>query len=337
MRKKLLSSIKPSGDRLGFEIDFDGAKSCPLLCEDNLCYVQRHLGEEALSTTCKGYPRHVKNIGRYQFRFLSMTCPVAEEQALFTKDGINLQEVSVLDDTPAWKLAASFGGECNIANDLSAVDIMLGGLSILQNDSYSFEQRLVLLGLFLDRVEECQDDVESISKLIDYYNSDHCKQEISHLWDNWRHYPTAHKQFLAGIFRVLKREDKISSITPWLSLNFNDAIGNEKYRTAYDDFWIVLERYWQHEWLYHAFPFSLPGTLLHNYFAYLISYEIAKLMIFSIYASDKPINKANICDTLGVFSTMLDHEKNFVEALVKETEIFENEPLKLMQVLLSLK
>ena len=43
-----------------------------------------------------------------------------------------------------------------------------------------------------------------------------------------------------------------------------------------------------------------------------------------------------IIKALGYFSTMLDHEYGFVEALVKETEIFEREPLKLMQVLLRL-
>lgn len=44
MRKKILSSIKPSTNKIGFEINFGEGKSCPLLCEDNLCYIQRNLG-----------------------------------------------------------------------------------------------------------------------------------------------------------------------------------------------------------------------------------------------------------------------------------------------------
>lgn len=39
---------------------------------------------------------------------------------------------------------------------------------------------------------------------------------------------------------------------------------------------------------------------------------------------------------LGEFSKMFDHRKVFLATLVKETEIFEKEPLKLMQVLLRL-
>ena len=48
------------------------------------------------------------------------------------------------------------------------------------------------------------------------------------------------------------------------------------------------------------------------------------------------MNKDDIVNALGYFSTMLDHEHGFVEALVKETEVFEQEPLKLIQVLLRL-
>ena len=273
MRKKILSSIKPSTNRIGFEINFAEGKSCPLLCEDNLCYVQRNLGEEVLSNTCIGYPRSVKNIGKYQFRLLSMTCPVAAEKALFSSDGMNIQQVDIEKDTAAWKL---------VANDVF-------------------------------------------------------RQEISGLWDNWQYYPSAHKQFMAGIFKVLQREKKLNSITPWLASNFDyDEMYNDKYKAINDSLGIVLERYWQHEWLYNVFPFSLQGSLLHNYFAYLISYEICKLMIFRIYDSDKPMNRDDIVNALGYFSTMLDHEHGFAEALVKETEIFESEPLKLMQVLLRL-
>lgn len=337
MRRKILSSIKPSTNRIGFEINFGEGKSCPLLCDDNLCYVQRNLGEEVLSNTCKRYPRIAKNIGKYQFRFLSMTCPVAAEKALFSSDGMNIQQVDIEKDTAAWELVANLGKNVNITDEMAAIHIIMGGLSILQNVSYTFEQRLVLLGLFLDRVEDCQQDVETVAGLIDYYNSGEFQQGISGLWDNWQYYPAAHKQFMAGIFKVLGREKKLNSITPWLASNFDyDEMYNEKCQAIDKNLGAVLERYWQHEWLYNVFPFSLQGSLLHNYFAYLISYEICKLMIFRVYDSGKPMDNDGIIKALGYFSTMLDHEYGFVEALVKETEVFEREPLKLMQVLLRL-
>ena len=337
MRKKILSSIQPSTIQTGFQIKLNNKGVCPLLCEDNLCYIQRNMGESALSQTCKVYPRMVQQIGNYQFRMLAMTCPVAAEYALLSPNAMELQQISCEEDTYAWKLMAKNCNMKNVPNDLAAVHIMMGGLAILQNTSYTFEQRLVLLGLFLDRVEDCQQDVETVAGLIDYYNSGEFQQGISGLWDNWQYYPAAHKQFMAGIFKVLEREKKLKSIIPWLASNFDyDEMYNEKYQAINDSLGIVLERYWQHEWLYNVFPFSLQGSLLHNYFAYLISYEICKLMIFRVYDSGKPMDNDGIIKALGYFSTMLDHEYGFVEALVKETEVFEREPLKLMQVLLRL-
>ena len=59
-------------------------------------------------------------------------------------------------------------------------------------------------------------------------------------------------------------------------------------------------------------------------------------MIYSAYALDEVWEENNILDVLGMFSRILDHRRDFSKALVKETEIFEQEPLKLMQVLLRL-
>lgn len=337
MRKKILSSIQPSTNQTGFEIKFNKDGVCPLLCDDNLCYIHRNLGEEALSITGRVYPRHVIHIGEYQFRTLSMTCPLAVEAALFSSNGMELQQVVGGEDTGAWQLATKYGEQKYIDNDLMAVHIIMGGLSILQNVFYSFEQRLVLLGLFIDRVEDCQQDVEAVTSLTDYYNSDKIHKEISNLWDNWQYYPAAHKQLMAGIFKVLKREEMLKSIDPWLEMNGNYSKEyEEKHKIVTAKIGDIIERYWQHEWVYHAFPFALQGNLLHNYFAFLIAYEICKLYILSMYDLNVPWDKKKIIELLGKFSKMFDHRKNFLESLVKETEIFESEPLKLMQVLLRL-
>lgn len=338
MRKKILSSIKPSTNRIGFEINFGKGTSCPLLCEDNLCYVQLNIGEEALSNTCKGYPRVVKQVGKYQFRLLSMTCPIAAEKALFYSDGIDIQQVGIEDDTAAWKLAANRVKKKSIVDDLAAVHVIMGGLSLLQNDYYTFEQRLVLLGLFLDRVEDCQQDLEAITGVIDYYNSREFQQDISGLWDNWQYYETAHKQFMTGTFKILQQEKQLQSIDPWLDSNINyDILYEERNHLVNDCIGNILERYWQHEWIFRIFPFALQGSFLHNYFAYVIAYEICQLYIYSTYDLYKTGDKNDILEILGSFSKMLDHREDFLNALVKKSAYFEREPLKLMQVLLRLK
>ena len=338
MRKKILSSIQPSTIQTGFQIKLNDKAVCPLLCEDNLCYIQRNMGEGALSQTCKVYPRMVQQIGNYQFRMLAMTCPVAAESALLSPNAMELQQISCEEDTSAWKLIAKNCNMKNVPNDLVAVHIMMGGLAILQNTSYTFEQRLVILGLFLDKVEDCQKDVEVVAGLIDYYNSDAFQQEISNLWENWQYYPVAHHQFMNGIITVLKQEKELLiSSEHWQVMNdYYNNVYEERHHLVQERLGSVLERYWQHEWLFHAYPYSFSGGFLHNYFSYLIAYEMCQLLIYSAYALDEGWEENNILDVLGMFSKILDHRRDFSKALVKETEIFEKEPLKLMQVLLRL-
>ena len=338
MRKKILTSMQPSITRVGFKIKFNENGACPLLCEDNFCYVQKNLGEDALSETCKLYPRRLNKIGNYQFRVLSMTCPVAAEQALLSPYGMELQQLSCEDDSAAWKLAVKNTHSKEVSDDLAAVHIMMGGLAILQNTSYTFEQRLVLLGLFLDRVEDCQQDVEAVASLIEYYNGDVFQQEILVLWDEWQYYPIAHQQFMEGIITVLQEEKLLLVSGPWQTMNeHHNSIYERRHKLIQEKFGSALERYWQHEWLFHGYPYSFSGGFLHNYFSYLIAYEMCQLLIYSAYALDEGWEENNILDVLGMFSKILDHRRDFSKALVKETEVFEREPLKLMQVLLRLK
>ena len=338
VRRKILSSIEPSNRAFGFGIKFSPEGACSLLCEDNFCYVQRNFGEEALSEVCKIYPREVQKIGNYQFRLLSLTCPVAAEQALLSSEGMEIQQMSCEDDTPAWKLAANSLQTKEVPDDLVAVHITMGGLAILQNTSYTFEQRLVLLGLFLDRVEDCQQDLEAVAGLIEYYNSDVFQQEISGLWDEWQYYPRAHHQFMNGIIKALEQEkDLLPEGESWQIMNkYYNNVYEGRHQIVQEHFGSILERYWQHEWLFHVYPYSFGGGFLHNYFSYLIAYEMCQLFIHSTYALDDALKEKNILDVIGMFSKILDHRRDFSKALVKETAYFEQKPLKLMQVLLRL-
>ena len=238
---------------------------------------------------------------------------------------MELQQIICEEDTSAWKLMAKNCNVKNVPNDLAAVHITMGGLAILQNTSYTFEQRLVLLGLFLDRVEDCQQDVEAVAGLIDHYNSDAFQQKISNLWENWQYYPVAHHQFMNGIITVLNQEKELLiSSEHWQVMNdYYNNVSEERHHLVQERLVSVLERYWQHEWLFHVYPYSF-------------SYEMCQLVIHSTYALDNAWAERNILDVLGEFSKSFDHKRDFSKTLVKETAYFEQEPLKLMQVLLRL-
>lgn len=337
VRRKILSALKPCDARHGFEVILDDKWLCPLLCEDNLCYIQRHLGEEALSDTCRGYPRLTRHIGGLGIRLLSMTCPVAAEHALFSPDGMEILLGEGKEESPVWELARINGKRIAYEDTMFAANVILGGLSILQNTAYSREERLVMLGWFLQKADAMNEDSAALAELIEYYNGGKFAEEAVSLWENWTFYPTAHRQFMAGILKVLHEAGKIV-----MHRTLNDV--NNDYENIYakerhlleENAGALFDRFLQYEWLYHAFPFAIEGSFLHNYFAFLLNYKIAELFFYGFFSFQGPVDKDRFIHKLEIILQVMDHREEYLETLVKETADFEKEPAKLMQVLLRL-
>lgn len=337
VRRKILSALEPDAAREGFRVKLRDDGMCPMVCDDSLCYIQRKLGEDALSVTCKCYPRMVKHIGAYQFRTLNMSCPLAAKEALFSAGGMNMQQFIADDDTPAWRLAALRGERKPIpdGDDLLAVHIIMGGLAILQNTAYSMEQRLVLLGLFIDKLENEVHGIEAVAKLVDYYNSEKFQQEISSLWDNWQYSSAEHRKIMEKILNVLAKENIFYLAESLVHVNDNyDEVYAARYEGIESDMGDVWERYWQQEWICNVFPCAIESSFMHNYFTFLLAYEVAKLYIYGVYKSHE---NNNILEMFRFFSKAFDHSGSFAATLVKEAANFEAEPLKYMQILLQVK
>ena len=342
IRKQIISSMEPNPNKPGemmIKLKPDGA--CPLICSDNLCYIQRNLGVEALSITCQVYPRLVQNIGDCQLRILSMTCPIVAKAALFSEQGMDIEIIVAGNESDAWKLASQVKKIANNIDAGLAANVVLGSLSILQNTFYTLEQRMVILGMFLEKADELKllpNGAEAIADLALFYNSNDFRIQIQDIFSNWTFFPTAHGQLLTGILSFLQ-EKKIFSNVHLLARQAQD------YETNYfvyskltqNTFSTPIARYWQHEFFYHGFPFWMEGSFLHNYFAYLIAYKIWEMYLYGFYhAYDGQITEKDFLDLITRYSQKLNHVNDFVDYLVKYTAPFEAEPIKLMQVLLRL-
>lgn len=113
IRNKIIASMEPNSVCAGtMKIKLNSDKACSLICEDNLCYIQRNLGADALSDVCQYYPRGVRYIGDCQVRILSMTCPVAAEEALFSAHGMDIKNILPGKESNPWKIALQSKKTC---------------------------------------------------------------------------------------------------------------------------------------------------------------------------------------------------------------------------------
>lgn len=341
MKKKILSSMEKTDGKNEYHIKFDEEGACPLICSDKLCYIQRNLGAEALSLSCQVYPRMVQHVGACQLRTLSMTCPVAAEAALFSEHGMNIKSMSNIKNDASWKIALKRKKLIDDIDTDIAISVILGSLSILQNTYYTFEQRMIILGLFLDKADDLKslpNSAEAISELALFYNSDDFQPQIQDIFDNWVFYPTAHGQLLTGILNFLQEKKTFWNVSLLVKQAQDyDKNAHRFSKLTQSTFGEAIDRYWQQEFIYHGIPFFRQGNFLHNYFAYLIAYKIWEMYLYGFYyAYDGKINKDDFMNLVTRYSKKLDHINNFVDYLVKYTAPFEKEPIKLMQVLLRL-
>lgn len=165
IQKKIQKSIKRNRSNVDFfsygAIKLDGI-SCPLLTPEGFCGVQAELGSDYLSRTCSVYPRQYNEVQKSLEISTSLSCPEAARLALLNEDGIDFEQVEV--PSSHWD---QFTNKQN--NDL-LWPLRIGAIRILQNRQASIENRLITLGLFLQKIEqESIQSIEQIEYLINQY------------------------------------------------------------------------------------------------------------------------------------------------------------------------
>ena len=123
---------------------------CPMWRADGLCRIQAELGEGALCTTCRDFPRLTHDYGDFVERQLELSCPVAA-QLILRGDGSRVGE-----SLP--------GGECDY--DAEAMEILLrtraAALALLEAD-VPVQRALAALLLFgYDAQQELDGGAEAV-------------------------------------------------------------------------------------------------------------------------------------------------------------------------------
>ena len=320
-------------------------RPCPFLTPEKFCGIQLNYGEEFLSQTCATYPRRTHAVGKFFERSLTLTCPVAAEMVLFTQEPMKFEFVEVPD-----KIHSKHGRigitKFPIKNEVDAElarEIQITMISILQERRFTLDQRLIALGLFLDKLQElisAKSDTNSILNLIAVYRSEEfLLQEMPPILQSFsfdaKNFVTFMikfigytlkalvgdngQKFLEAFAKVLEiHPDKKNLVyLPEIVVTFEklaDARKNfsEKYST-------FLENYLVNELFYNMYPWRfIKESLTKNFIVFLISYKIFELITFATVQSGLD-SKENLLSMVDWFMLKTDHNtelyKRFFELL----------------------
>jgi len=150
--KVILCSYEQRSDTVYAQIVLTDEGLCPYLTEKGLCEIQRDRGLKEMTKTCRIFPRRANSyFGRVECS-LSLGCERVLELLLAEKDGLLLEEGKP-------QIFEIFGSNYDIQDRRkypklrSYYDIQTLCLALLQSDNMTLENRLVLLGMAIEKVE----------------------------------------------------------------------------------------------------------------------------------------------------------------------------------------
>ena len=279
-----------------YYINMDNRNACPFLTEKCLCGLQLKYGEPFLSGTCRTYPRRTYVIGDFCERTLSLACPLAAKLALSEKMEFVITETD--DETDMY--------ESNLPDYLSEylMEIQMTGVYILQKQDLTLDQRLIVLGFYLDKLDEIleKEELSEIDRLTAIYKSDSfINNQIPQMLNNIKYDKTAYEKIM---LEVIAKADIVTK-------------PNMESRTANIE---ILENYLVNEFFGNIYPWRTNGTISQNYGIYVLTYKILETMI----------SEGDPLEVVTWFSRNIDHDVEYYKWLQKQTGL---DILKIMSIL----
>ena len=301
------------------------------MTKENLCRIQLEHGEPYLSFTCRNYPRITHFINGILERTLTLSCPVAAELALTSTRMMDFELVQNELDT-----------EKNAVNVPPVppevlphfLDIQLAGLAILKNKSFTLDQRLAILGFFLERADELikLNQVEDMPKLLDVYKSQKFLTET--MPQIFNDFPINPREFvkvmLSGVIENLYGENddsKFVTIEKFMFNRFNELL---KANAVSDETMIlfgelrgrlvkrfekVFENYLVNEFFMNLYPYRIDKSVIQNYGVYLATYKIIEIFSFLMAETSHSVYESDIAKFICKFSTPIEHNKNYIKKI----------------------
>lgn len=326
---------------------------CPFVDVDLLCRIQKN-SEELLPDICVTYPRSYQQYRDYMFFDMKYSCPIVAELSLLNNRPLSLEEKEVEIKRP--RTISIMDSDFVMDNSL---DLRCAAMAILQKRKYSLKERLFILGLFWDCIEErskegCRDG--SFDDIIAEF-LDEKKQAV--LLNVLTQISPKQMQFIRDICDLLERifdnvvSDELFERKPYAGMFLqyfqvaeNNTIG--AFRRKYEEAYIIYEKYILNKYpyllenflVYNIFTLNFPriveGSIKQNYAVYLIYYRILEMGLISLAGvKGDALTDKDVSTYLSVVCKRIAHGNLYWKNIKTYVEKYGDDVLKFMQVWLA--
>lgn len=324
------------------KIKMDSEGRCTLLREDGLCKIHSELGEEYLCHTCTIYPRHHNQVDERMEKSLGVSCPEAARLVLLNPNGIEF----LVEEEDVKKI------QTNQTPDYFW-DIRMFAIELLQSRNASMDERLIVLGMFLEKVDALSksEKNEKIPVLMNRYrqllDDQNQLEMIKELPNN-----LSFQMDLVRKLIILRQSlglsntryvECLNDLINGLKLNDGSAIEHSLhlyqnatahyYEPFMKDHHYILENYVVNSLFKSVFPKNTVN-LFEQYADLIIHYLLVKLHLIGISATHEGLTIDLAIKCIQSFSKTFEHNTKFFVDVLNELKENSNLTMAHMTVLL---
>ncbi|HEY9581905.1 MAG TPA: flagellin lysine-N-methylase [Savagea sp.] len=331
LKKRLLAIInrdrRSTSDRTYAKMNLNESGYCPLYTEDGWCGLQQEAGVEMLPSLCIEYPRAVNVVQNVYERSMTLSCPEVTRLVLLNEHGLSFTEI---EEPSAFELTRNYK-----ISDPSTAQLLwslrIASIRILQNRSASLENRLIVLGLFLQAMESLslQEQLERVEELAHQYELRLTVpafiESLEQLPTNLRYQLKMGRELLA--MRLEKfgvKADLFQSIMSGvvgglrLEEELPDEARVEVYETAYQEYYkpymdeheYMMENYLVNHIFKEVFPLKSESYFT-DFRELVTNYALLKFLLVGTAATFKGLNEKVIVQVFYGFSRSIEHNATY--------------------------
>lgn len=314
-------------------------KLCPFLNANQLCSIQTKLGEAYLSNVCRTYPR-VPNLINGVLEFsTTLSCPEAARLALLNRDVMEFDELeATVDQSTIISKQIEIESPMNEGSAKKYFwELRFFTISVIQNRDYPLTDRLIFLGIFLDKVDQLinENKIDQIPELIGSYTA-----LMATLQKSIGDIPSSNEIQLQLVKRLMEMriyigvnsQAYLDCVKETLDgINFRDDMPIQELAMAYYDSYdtyfapflskheYVLENYLVNYVFKNLFPFSTQKNSVYEEFVLLtVHYSMIKLHLIGMagYHKEK-FSLDHVIKLIYSFGRAIEHSPLFLYKLVE--------------------
>jgi lysine-N-methylase len=336
--------VKKKGSDSTFEnyasMELDSNLRCSFLSEQNLCKIQLKLGEGYLSNVCATYPRSSNLVNNVLETSASMSCPEIARLALLNpnKMEFDMKEEAVQIRNMFIKQLDTDGEK--YVDDIKKYfwELRSFTINLLQYRSYFLWERLIILGMFYQKLEEYlqKEWHEQIPQLISAYESNldegRLKESLDKLPTQYTYQLKLIKEIIDKRFlHSINNKRYLECFSETLQgIQYSDESMTEDisdyYQKAYEEYYLpfikeheyILENYMVNYVYKNLFPVTRGNNVFEEFVLLIVHYSMIKMHLIGMAGFWKDeFNLGHVIKLIQSYAKTIEHNPLFLQSVVE--------------------